>query len=415
MGGRASDYDIIIIGAGAAGLGALWRLRGRPATHLAVEARNRVGGRGWTFVPEPGLPLDLGCGWIHSADRNPLVPLVREAGFTLDTTPPAWGHQAGGRGFSPSEQREFAAALDAFEARLDAAAKAGKDGPASDWLETGNRWNALIDAFSSFYNGAEFDAVSVQDYGRYSDSGVNWRVREGYGAFLTALGAQSPVRLGAPVSMIDVRGKVIRIETAEGILSSRAAIVTLPTDLVARERLVFRPALPDKLEAAARLPLGLANKLFLAIDRPEILPESGHLFGRIDRTATGSYHTRPFGRPYIEAFFGGANARALEQEGGRALEAFALEELAGLFGSEIRCHLRFLASTAWASDPFAAGAYSHALPGFADARAYLAAPVEDRLFFAGEACSPHYFSTAHGAFETGVAAADRALAALRQG
>jgi monoamine oxidase len=136
------------------------------------------------------------------------------------------------------------------------------------------------------------------------------------------------------------------------------------------------------------------------------------VYGASDRMATGSYHLRPLGRPIIEAFFGGAHARALEAEGPGAAAAFAIDELVGIYGAGLRRRVTVLAQTAWATDPWARGSYSHALPGRARDRAVLAAPVDGRLFFAGEACSPHAFSTAHGAWETGERAAQEVLAAL---
>ena len=93
--------------------------------------------------------------------------------------------------------------------------------------------------------------------------------------------------------------------------------------------------------------------------------------------------------------------------------AFAAGELTRLFGSDIRRHIAPLASTAWLQDLWARGSYSYAQPGHADDRAQLAAPVDDRLFFAGEATSPNFFSTAHGAYMSGVAAAEAALASVR--
>jgi len=86
----------------------------------------------------------------------------------------------------------------------------------------------------------------------------------------------------------------------------------------------------------------------------------------------------------------------------------------GLFGSDIRHRLSPLAASFWRADRFARGSYSYAKPGHADDRARLAEPVEGRLFFAGEACSPHHFSTAHGAYETGLQAAEAVLASLRR-
>jgi monoamine oxidase len=114
----------------------------------------------------------------------------------------------------------------------------------------------------------------------------------------------------------------------------------------------------------------------------------------------------------IEGFFGGRLARELEQEGEGALPAFAIDELAAQLGNDLRARLKPLAATAWSRDPLAGGSYSHALPGKAGAREVLAGPVDGRLFFAGEATSASSFSTAHGAYETGVRAAEEAIAAV---
>jgi monoamine oxidase len=127
------------------------------------------------------------------------------------------------------------------------------------------------------------------------------------------------------------------------------------------------------------LPLGLADKLFMAVEVPELLPMDGNLIGKSNKTATG-YHLRPFGRPLIEGFFGGRLAHELEAAGPGALFDFAVAELVELFGNGIRARLRPLVETGWARDPFARGSYSYALPGHADARGTLAAPVDGRLF-----------------------------------
>jgi monoamine oxidase len=158
------------------------------------------------------------------------------------------------------------------------------------------------------------------------------------------------------------------------------------------------------------LPLGLADKLVMTVEAPELLPMDGHLIGNPNRTATGSYHLRPFSRPLIEGFFGGRLAHELEAAGRGAFFDFAVAELVELFGNGIRARLRLLVETGWGRDPFARGSYSYALPGHADARAALAAPVDGRVFFAGEACSRRDFTTAHGAYLTGIEAADEAIA-----
>jgi monoamine oxidase len=195
-------------------------------------------------------------------------------------------------------------------------------------------------------------------------------------------------------------------------LRASAVIVTAPTDVLRAGDLRFHPALPDKIAAAAALPLGLADKLYLKLDGAEEFPKDSHLYGALDSGRTGSYHVRPFGRPLIEVYFGGRFARELEAEGEAAFASFAIGQLASLLGEGMRKRLHPIAATAWARDPYARGSYSHAMPGHAEARSVLAAPIEERLFFAGEACMMHDFSTAHGAYRSGVAAADAVVAAF---
>jgi monoamine oxidase len=170
--------------------------------------------------------------------------------------------------------------------------------------------------------------------------------------------------------------------------------------------------LPAKLDAARGLPLGVDDKVTLALENAEAFPIEGNLRGPTMRTAMGTYHIRPFGQPCIDGFFGGRFARELEDAGDGAFAAQSIDEIAGFLGNDIRRKLRPLRESRWAHDPFARGAYSHALPGHAGDRAVLAAPVDGRLFFAGEATSPNFFSTAHGARDSGERAAKEVLAAI---
>jgi monoamine oxidase len=218
------------------------------------------------------------------------------------------------------------------------------------------------------------------------------------------------------VARIDHRGRDIALETARGTVRARKVIVTLPTNILASEALVFHPALPAKLAAANGLPLGLANKLFFSFTgRMDDLDPDGDIsvVGSTTRLQTMNYQARPFGRPIIQCFFGGEFAAGLEREGFAAMAAFAADELAALRGSAIRKELAALAASSWRADEFARGSYSYARPGHAGDRAVLAASVDERIFFAGEATSPNFFSTVHGAYETGARAAEEALASLR--
>jgi monoamine oxidase len=411
--GSTDDFKVVVVGAGAAGLGAALRLAAGRVSFTLLEARSRAGGRAYT-VTDGMFPLDLGSGWLHSADRNPWTRIAAEAGFTIDKTLPLWGTQSFDLGFSAEDQSGFGVASRSFHERLEAIGRNATDCSAAELLEPDCRFNPLLNAISSYVNGIELDQVSAQDNNNYADTGVNWRVVEGYGAAIAAQAVGLPIQFDCPVTLIDHRGKRLAIETALGRVTADTIILTVPTPLIAAQEIRFRPELTDKVATAAALPLGLADKLIMTVDEPELLPVDGHLVGNPKVIATGSYHLRPFGRPLIEGFFGGQLAHELEAAGPGAFFDFAVAELVKLFGTGVRARLSPHIETGWARDPFARGSYSYALPGYADARAKLAAPVDGRLFFAGEACSRHDFTTAHGAYLTGIEAANEIIA-LRAG
>ena len=144
---------------------------------------------------------------------------------------------------------------------------------------------------------------------------------------------------------------------------------------------------------------------------PDAVAPDTRLIGSVTRRDTGSYTLRPRGRDLVEGYFGGDYARELEKGGLPAFADAARREIADAYGHDFASALVPVVASGWAGDPFALGSYSHALPGHADARTVLAQPVDDRLFFAGEATSRHFFSTAHGAFEEGMRAAEAVAAA----
>ena len=409
----SSDFEVVVVGAGSAGIAAARRLYEASIRCLVVEARPRLGGRAWTWTDPSGFALDLGCGWLHSADRNPWVRVAEDQGATIDKSPPAWMRPPLALSFPHADYADYRKALAEFYARLEEAAQSETDSAASTLLDPACRWNGLINAMSTYISGAELDRVSLKDLDRYHSTDVNWRVVEGYGAIISGYGAKLPVMLDCPVSAIDHSGKRLRIETAKGAIAADRVIVTVPSAILAAERIRFAPALPNKTQAARGLPLGHDDKLFMSLDRAEEFEKGVRVFGHTDRAATAGYHLRPFGRPMIEAYFGGALASELEGAGEGAFFNFAVAELVGVFGSNFAHRVKAIRIHHWGSDPFALGSYSFALPGYADCRQVLAEPIDDRLFFAGEACSKHDFSTAHGGFLTGVAAADRVLEVRR--
>lgn len=403
-----STVDVLVVGGGAAGIAAGLRLAGAGVDYLIVEARTRLGGRAWTI--DDGAPFDMGCGWLHSADENPWTDIAAAQGRTIDRALPPWTRPSR-FDLTLGDQAEFGRAIGDFYERLYAA-KDEADRPASSLLDPGNRWNPLLNAISTYINGAELDRVSMNDLAHYHDTEINWRVVEGYGTVIAAAGGGLNVITDCPVQEIDHSGHLIAARTGRGVITARKVIVTVSSALLAEEHLRFAPALPKKIEAAASLPLGLANKLFLSLEGAEEFEADSRVFGLGRDAGTASYHMRPFGRPLIEAYFGGSLADDLEREGARAFIDFAAQELNGILGSSFSTRLKPVQLSQWRKDALARGSYSYAVPGHHSDRAVLAEPVDNRIFFAGEACSVESFSTAHGAYHTGVTAAGQALAAL---
>jgi len=408
-----SEPDVAVIGAGAAGIGAARRLgEAGSVSVLVLEARDRVGGRVHTIAPAR-FPLDRGAEWLHSADRNPLSPIAQHHGFSVHRRPPEWTTRLRRSGASLEAEADWIATREAQGRARRKAAAEPVDRPLASLVAPGGRWNQLLDATSSWGNGAELECVSVKDYVRYEDSGVNWRLREGYGRLFEALAEWLPVALDTAVSRVDCSGRAIRRETTRSTVRAARVSVTVPTSILAAEALRFDPPLPEKLAAVAGLPLGVDNKLFISLSgQLPGIERDAYLVGSTTSRETMSYQVRPLDRPAIYCFFGGRWAAALEREGEAGMFSFAAGELTRLFGNDVRRQIAPLASTAWLHDPWTRGSYSYALSGHADDRALLAAPVDNRLFFAGEACSPNFFSTAHGAYLSGLAAAQAALASL---
>ena len=354
----STDFETVVVGGGAAGIAAARRLNQAKIRCLIVEARSRLGGRAWTVAGPMRSALDLGCGWLHSADRNPWVAIAEEQCRTIDKTPPPWRRRSLPRGFPEGDHREFLKAQEEFFARVSERAQKEPDVAAAALLAPECRWNNLINAVGTYISGAELEHVSARDFDNFDDTGVNWRVVEGYGATIATCGEHLPAALDCPVRRINHSGKRLKIETPQGIITADQAIVTLPSTVLAETDQLFAPALPLKYEAARGLPLGLADKLFLSLEHAEEFEKDSRLFGATDRTATATYHFRPFGRSQIEVYFGGRLAAELEAAGEHAFFDFAASELTRLLGSAFVQRVKPIHIHRWGIDPFARGSYS---------------------------------------------------------
>lgn len=407
--------DVVVVGAGAAGIAAARRLRAGGASVVVLEASSRIGGRAHTVVRE-GLALDLGCGWLHSAERNPWVGIAESAGLTIDRSNPGWRMQWCCLGTTAADHADFGRAYGAFDDEVIRLA-AGSDVPLAAALPAAGRWADGIDAIVGYLDGASAADVSLHDHHAFdaAASDQNWRILEGYGTAVARAAAGLDIRRSTRVAAIEAMAGGVRVVTGSGNIDAAHAIVTVSSGVLAAGALRLPTSCADIVETARALPMGHVGKLFIAVDGADELPVNGHLRGRPGAARSASHRLRPFGWPVIECYYGGPYAAELETAGEAATIAAMIGELTGLLGSGWSARLRPLAISSWSREPDILGAWSYARPGHRDARFRLAAPVHDRIHFAGEACAPVDIGTAHGAHATGTAAANTVLAALAPG
>ena len=237
-----SSIDVAIVGAGAAGVAAATRLTKAGVAAVMIEARDRVGGRAHT-IPAAGDVIDLGCEWLHSADKNVLVKVAEEHGFTVDKGTPGWSGPAS-VGLPSRDHADYRKAMEQFFDAVEEAAETGRDRPASDLLPRNSRWTMLLRAVATYYSGTELEHISIIDFDRYEDTRINWTIREGYGAMIAGATKGLPVVFDCAVSRIDHSGKTVKLETQRGTIEAKAAIVCVPTPLIAEGTIRFDPALP---------------------------------------------------------------------------------------------------------------------------------------------------------------------------
>ena len=426
------DFDVVVVGAGLAGLGAAHALREAGRHTIVLEASARIGGRAWTAYPTElgGAWFDMGAVWLHSAERNPLVPIAQAAGDTLLRSDELRHERTfvGAREATPAEYADYVAAWPRFEAeaarvlreRPDAAlADVARRLPNDDWALTVETWEGPVICC------ADAHEISLLDWQRNVLVGSNLVPQGGIGAFVERrLGEGLDIRLNTPVTRVRWNGPAGRvdIDTQSGTLTARAAVVTVSTGVLASGAIAFEPALPDAIASCiAALPMGLAMKVALRAAGPDRLDLPLHcsVDHRVMQSGepTMSFQCWPYGRDYVQGWIGGSPAWELAREGEAAAVDFALSQLRAMFGARVD---RLFASgaslvTHWDADPWVRGAYSFARPGDAEARAGLGRPIgEGHLLFAGEACHDGFAGTVAGAWLSGQAAAKVVAEATRR-
>ncbi len=422
----SADVDVAVIGAGVAGLAAAAELRRAGLSVAVLEAGTRIGGRAWTDRPQAfggRTPFDHGASWLHDAESNPLVPLARAHGESVE---PDLGWDERVRLFGDGGKPDSLDDYHESEERWHRTVTAALDGPDISLAQAGDpvagdRWTATIESWEgAIIAAADADLLSLRDWHLNALEGANFITPGGLGAMLArCLGAEAgEIRFSARVTGLEAAADGVRVALADGqSLRACAVIATVSTGVLRAESIRFAPVLPAEIIAALDgLPMGLLTKIAVPASGDERLGlgPGTDIFRRIEQRGARCSSTIlwPQHSNIAIGFVGGRAAWSLCEKPGDAA-AFFMAEIEATLG-HVAC-AAFAPDkalmTGWGSDPAFHGAYAYAIPGAARARATLDTPLWDsRLLFAGEACDTDGLAgTVAGAWLSGRRAAQKIL------
>ena len=417
FGGRAwaaalpREADIVVVGAGAAGIAAARRIQAVNRKVIVVEADTRLGGRCSTDSATFDVPFDRGARWLHNPETNPMVKLARNAGLDISTAPLGQKIRVGQRNARPGETEEFLAALVRANRAIDDASRKIDVSCASVLPKDIGDWAGTTEfVLGANGTGKDLRDVSVVDKARAQDRNAAIGCRQGLGALIAKLGEQVPVSLSTPASQISWNNRDVTVETSAGKIAARAVIVTVSSNVLAAGNIKFTPEIPKRqLDALAKLSLGSYDRIALQLPgNPLGLARDDAIIEQSNSTRTALLSANIAGSSLCVIDVAGSFGRDLTSQGDKAMIAFAQEWLNKLFGSGVTAAVKKSSVTRWNALPFVLGAMSVAAPGGLGSRKILTEPTGN-LFLAGEATHETLWGTVDGAWESGERAAAAAL------
>jgi monoamine oxidase len=411
-----SNFDVVVVGAGAAGIAAARRLSAARLQVAVLEAAARVGGRCFTDTETFGVPFDRGAHWIHMPGINPVAKLAAGTGLDIYQAPPGQRIRIGRRYAREGEMEDYLAGLVRATSAIGEAARGRIDVSCAQALPKDlGEWRRTIEfVLGPFGCAKDLSDVSAMDFARSSERDVDVFCRQGLGTLLTRLAAPVPVRLSTRVRRVNYWGRLCEIETAKGQLTARAVIVTVSTNVLASGRIEFDPGLPSRvLDAATRLKLGSYDHVALEIPgNPFDLRADEFVLEKSSGPRTAALLANVAGSTLCIVDLAGSFGRELAAKGEPEMIAFALEWLGGLYGTDLRNAVKRRTATRWNQEPTVLGAFSAAAPGGQGARRLLMEPLRNRVWFAGEAVHETLWGTVGGAWESGERAGDAVVRTL---
>lgn len=413
---QAREVDVVVIGAGVAGIAAARRIAAEGRSHLVLEALPRVGGRVAARAAPLGTPADLGAHRLYRPARNPLAQFGRAVKFDLYSPLQSRRLYFGKREARDAEYDDFTVAVRRAARAIAATGESGQDVPASEALPQLGPWQETAEfVLGPLVFGAELSQLSTIDFARVADRSEELAAKGSLGALVLAASLAVKIELDAPARAIVVNARrSVTVETPKGTIRAQAVVLTAPPSALATERIRFTPGLPNRmLDLLGRIRPGFHNRVVLELlGNPLGLKDDETLLFRAQGRRAVRLTGRVAGSDLAYADVGGSFARELSGAGEKEMIDFASAMIAGQFGEAVRARIGWTTAMRWDQEPFIGAAYGVAAPGHAAARRALAEPVHERIFFAGEALHETLFGTIAGAWASGERAADAALKAL---
>jgi monoamine oxidase len=420
---------VVVVGAGVAGLACARALADTGRKVIVLEGRDRIGGRVVTSRVWPDAPCDLGASWIQGTRGNPIAHLAEEWGIETKRSAPdeATVFRADGHRLTEAESERVEALVKEVLAGVKSAQSAHDDdgdglalGPvverlldeaAPDATTRRDVEQALIATIEHEFAADMADLSLLYYDAAPGKGGANVVFPGGYDQIPARLAKGLDVRLGQTVVAIEHDAEGVVVRTKGAAFEADRVVVTLPLGVLKKGSVAFRPELPEpKRRAIERLGMGLLDKVWLRFPRTFRRKDDRDLVGYVGKTrgvwAESFDFQAVLGQPVLLCFQAGSVARAAEGMSDAAIVASAMSWIRAAHGTDVPDPVAHQV-TRWAADPFTFGSYSYMAKGStpADVKA-LAAPIGARVFFAGEATAARDPATVHGAYATGLRAAE---------
>jgi monoamine oxidase len=406
-----TSVDVVIVGAGAAGIAAARRLAAAGRKFVLIEATDHVGGRCVTDTRIFDVPYDRGAHWIHAPDFNPVTKLTAPRGIEVYPAPPSQKVRIGRRYAREGELEDFLALQVRANRGIAEAARKADVACAQALPNDLGDWRPAVEfVLGPFSCGKDLTQVSAVDFAKSIERNTDAFCRQGFGTLIAAFAEGIPVKLSTPATAIDTRREVT-VETPRGTISAHAAIVTVSTNVITSGALKFTPELPKRhIDAFARLSLGSYDHVALElVGNPFGFESDDLVFEKSADSHTAAILANVSGTQLCLIEVAGTFGRELAAHGEAAMVNFAADWLAGLYGADLKKAIKRSHATRWNYEPWTLGAFSAAAPGGQGARRILTEPVQNAVWFAGEAVHETKWGTVGGAWESGERAADAVL------